>query len=341
MKKQLLIAAVAATMTSVAFADVSISGAAQVNYTTTDFDSATVTDTNAITHDFDLKITGKSGATTVVMDIENTDAAADAAADGTFTLTSATTGSQTVTSAKTDNELNVKNAYMTTSIAGVNVKMGTWYGTDSLLGNGSQTEDQVSLDTTISGVKVQYEDNMATSSITLSGTVAGVAVSHEIFDTKTDSSVSGSFGGVNVAYRSVADDRANSDKSSLEVSTEMQGVTLTYAEVDVDTANQGTSDDFFGEVAAVTAVTAANGVTAVTANANPMRDASGFGIKTSMAGNTLNLKSYEIGTTDYVKLVATRPLASGATVEATYLTIDSVTASEDNTSLDLELRVKF
>ena len=321
MKKQLLIAAVAATMTSVAFADISITGAAQVNYTNTDNDSGS--SSNTITHDFDLKITGKSGATSVVMDIENTDANADA---------SDVTTAAAVEDIKTDNELNVKNAYMSTSIAGVNVKMGTWYGTDSLLGNGSQTEDQVSLDTTISGVKVQYEDNMATSSITLSGTVAGVAVSHEIFDAKTDTSVSGSFGGVNVAYRSVADDRANSDKSSLEVSTEMQGVTLTYAKVDVDTANQGTSDAFFGEIGSAASGSTTN---------NDMQDASGFGIKTSMAGNTLDLKSYEVGTTDYIKLVATRPLASGATLEATYLTADAVAAASDKTSLDLELRVAF
>jgi hypothetical protein len=116
----------------------------------------------------------------------------------------------------------------------------------------------------------------------------------------------------------------------------MQGVTLTYAEVDVDTANQGTSDGFFGGVAAVAAVTEAVGVTAVAANANPMRDASGFGIKTSMAGNTLNLKSYSVGTQDFTKVVVTRALANGATVEGTYTDKDSV-----STTMDLELRVKF
>ena len=326
MKKQLLIAAVAATMTSVAMADISITGAAEVNYKTTDFDDASITDTNTISHDFDLKITGKSGATSIVMDIENTDANANAA---TTTIAASATEEavDALTVLKTANELNVKNAYMKTTIAGVNLKMGTWYGSDSLLANGGQTEDQVSLDTTFNGVKVQYEDNMSTSSVTLSGSVAGVEVSHEIFDTKTDSSVSGTFAGVNAMYRSVDSDTANSDKTALEISTEVQGVTLTYAEVDVDTANQGSSDAFFGTIG--------------DAGSDDMRDATGYGVKTAMAGNTLNLKSYEVGTTDYTKLVVTRPLASGATVEATYLTIDSTTATEDNTSLDLELRVKF
>jgi len=322
MKKQLLIAAVAATMTSVAMADVSISGAAQVNYTNTDNDNGT--STNAISHDFDLKITGKSGATTVVMDIENTDANANAA---TTTVAAVTTfvGAAATTVPKTANELNVKNAYIMTSIAGVNVKMGTWFNSDTLLGNATQTEDQVSLDTTISGVKVQYEDNMSSSSVTLSGSVAGVKVSHEIFDNKTDSSVSGSFGGVNVAYRDIdADADAADSKTSLEVSTEFQGVTATYADVDAGT-NGTTSDAFFGEITTAT----------------DMMEAQGFGLKTSMAGNTVNLKSYTLTNTssveqDYTKVVVTRPLANGATLEATYTDKDSV-----STALDLELRVKF
>jgi len=305
MKKQLLIAAVAATMASVSMADISITGAAQVNYTNTDNDDGT--SSNAISHDFDLKITGKSGATAVVMDIENVDANVDA----------------------TKAEMNVKNAYMTTSIAGVNLKAGSYFGTDSLLDNASQTADKLSLDTTISGVKVQYETagtNLNSSSVTLSGSVAGVALSHEIFDTKTDTSVSGSFGGVNVAYRDVdADADAADSKTSLEVSTEFQGVTATYANVDAGT-NGTTSDAFFGEITTAT----------------DMGEAEGFGVATAMAGNTVNLKSYTLtnATTraeqDYTKLVVTRPLANGATVEATYTDKDSV-----STSMDLELRVKF
>ena len=305
MKKQLLIAAVAATMASVSMADISITGAAQVNYTNTDNDDGT--SSNAISHDFDLKITGKSGATAVVMDIENVDANVDT----------------------TKAEMNVKNAYMTTSIAGVNLKAGSYFGTDSLLDNASQTADKLSLDTTISGVKVQYETagtNLNSSSVTLSGSVAGVALSHEIFDTKTDTSVSGSFGGVNVAYRDVdADADAADSKTSLEVSTEFQGVTATYANVDAGT-NGTTSDAFFGEITTAT----------------DMGEAEGFGVATAMAGNTVNLKSYTLtnATTraeqDYTKLVVTRPLANGSTLEATYTDKDSV-----STTMDLELRVKF
>jgi hypothetical protein len=259
------------------------------------------------------------------MDIENTDANADAADNGTVIVSGThATNTNSVTSAKTDNELNVKNAYMMTSIAGVNVKMGTWYGSDSLLGDGGQGEDQVSLDTTISGVKIQFEDNMSAQSVTLSGTVSGVKLSHEIHDTSTDTQVSGSFGGVNVAYRDVsADADAADSKTSLEVSTEMNGVTATYANVDAGTA--GTSSDaFFGTFAAA-----------------DMMEADGFGVKTSMAGYTVNLKSYKVTNTssaaqDYTKVIVTRALANGATVEGTYTDKDSV-----STTMDLELRVTF
>jgi hypothetical protein len=296
MKKQLLIAAVAATMASAAMADISISGAAQVNYVTTDFDAAGTADTNAISHDLDLKITGKSGATTVVMDIENLNGGA---AD----------------------TLNVKNVYMSTDIAGINAKIGTWYGSDSLLGNGGQTTDQVSLDTTISGVKIQYEDDMSTSSVTLSGSVAGVAISHEVFNAKTDTKVSGSFGGVNATYRSVNGDAANTDKTSLEVSTEVQGVTVTYANVDADAAGAGTtSDAFFGTFA----------------TGSEIKDAKGFGLSTSLAGNTVTFKSYEVDAQDYNKVVVNRALSNGTTFEAIYTDKDGV-----STALDLELKVSF
>jgi hypothetical protein len=62
MKKQLLIAAVAATMTSAAMADISITGGMKVNYKS--IETAGV-NANSISHETDLQVTGKSGATTV------------------------------------------------------------------------------------------------------------------------------------------------------------------------------------------------------------------------------------------------------------------------------------
>ena len=162
MKKQLLIAAVAATMGTAAIADISISGAAKVNWTDTDYTAAGTADTNTINHDVDWTIAGKSGDTGV---------------SATF---STTTAGAFVT----------ENVFLTTSIAGVNIKTGSFSGGDSMMGDGSRADGKISLDTTVSGVKVQFEDTDAAgnnSSITVSGSVSGVSVSHEIFDTKTDS----------------------------------------------------------------------------------------------------------------------------------------------------------
>jgi len=310
MKKQLLIAAVAATMTSAAFADISISGAAQVNWLNTDTTGAD--SVNTITHDIDLKVTGKSGDTTVVMDIQNTNAAGGDA---------------------NGNEMNVKNASLATSILGANVKMGTWYGSDSMLGNGGQTANQMSVDYSMSGVKVQYEFAAAgDESVTVSGTVAGVALSHESYqDGDSNTVVKGTFGGVTAEYRSFEQDietAGATDKNSLTLSTEVNGVTLTYAAIDVDGTGLTSTDAFFGE------------------NAN-LNQAEGFGASTSIAGNTVTVKMYDIkdvstqADDSTTKIIVKRDLASGATLEVTYADTDMGDARADKETLDVELRVSF
>ena len=289
MKKQLLIAAVAATMGTAAIADISISGAAKVNWTDTDYTAAGTADTNTINHDVDWTIAGKSGDTGV---------------SATFSTT-------------TKGAFVTENVFLTTSIAGVNIKTGSFSGGDSMMGDGSRADGKISLDTTISGVKVQFEDTDAAgnnSSITVSGSVSGVSVSHEIFDTKTDSSISGTFGGVTAKFRSVDSDTDTADMDSVLVSTEVQGVTLTYADVDANATHS--SDAFFGTVAAMT-------------------DASGFSAATSLAGNGVTFKSYEIDNVDHTKVIVNRPLANGSTFEATFH--DNGVAD----IIDLELAVKF
>jgi hypothetical protein len=310
MKKQLLIAAVAATMTSAAFADISISGAGQVNWLNTDTTGAD--SVNTITHDIDLKVTGKSGDTSVVLDIQNTSAAGGDA---------------------NGNEMNVKNASLATSILGANVKMGTWYGSDSMLGNGGQTANQMSVDYSMSGVKVQYEFAAAgDESVTVSGAVSGVALSHESYqDGDSNTVVSGTFGGVTAEYRSFEQDietAAATDKSSLTLSTEVNGVTLTYAAIDVDGTGLTSTDAFFGE------------------NAN-LNQAEGFGASTSIAGNTVTVKMIDIkdvstqADDSTTKIIVKRDLASGAILEVTYADTDMGDARADKETLDVELRISF
>ena len=314
MKKQLLIAAVAASMTSVAMADISIAGSGKLNYT--NVDNQTAADTNLFSTDLVVTLTGKSGDTSVVIKQEYND------------------------NANTDNTraMMTKSAYMASNIAGVNVKAGTWFSADSLLGNGTQSDGAFSADYTVEGVKVQYENKNTASGVestgswTVSGAVQGVSLSHEMHENAdTDTKVSGSVAGVDIAYRSYDSDTATSDKESIEVNYTTNGITLTYADVDVNSTGTTTSDAFFGT------------------QDSAVGDMTGFGISTAVAGNTVALKSYKINPTnaagavddEYTKVVVTRPLASGSTFEATYTDKDDKNSTANSTTLDLELSVKF
>jgi len=289
MKKQLLIAAVAASMTSVAMADVSITGTATAN-----INNVSGSDTT-YAHDLDLKITGKSGDTSAVIDLE--------------TLSSA-------------NSMDVKNAYMTTKVGGANIKIGDWTGSDSLLGNGTNDNtEQVSIDYTMGGVKVQWEDQGGSDSVTVSGTVGGVALSHEIFSTKTDTKVSASAAGVSVTYRKIDSDTNTDDQSSLELSTEVSGIKLGYAKID-NNADK-TSDAFFGTFDDATDA------------AKSIQDATGVSVGTAVAGNNVTFKALDIDGSDTNKLIINRPLAGG-TFEATFADPDG-----GDSSVDLELKVNF
>ena len=306
MKKQLIAAAVAATMASVATADISITGGAKVNYTNVDSETNS-NDTNTFKHDVDFTVVGKTGNTTTSMTVSNA-------------VTSGTT--------KQDG-LTVENVYVASKIGDVNVKMGQWAGSDTLLSDGSRSSGKFSADTTVGGVKIQFEDqNDSLSSVTLSGNIAGAAISHEIWSNKTDSKISGTVAGITGEYRSIDADAANSDAESLELSYTMNDVTLSYVDVDVDGTGTVSSDTWLGTVAAI-------------------NEASGFGASTSVAGNKVAIKSYDIKTSStasddsYTKIIVTRPLASGATFEATYTDLDSATAGSDSETLDLELAVKF
>jgi len=312
MKKQLLIAAVAATMTSVAMADISITGQMKVNSKTTDQNGS---NTNAISHEANLYIAGKSGGTDFHMELDSD--------SGDFSGTDAT--------------LRVEDVWMQTSIADVTLKAGTWNGTDSILSaDSARAAGKFAASTTAAGVGILVEGSSdANKTIKFSGDIAGVAASYKIEDTQDQVTLAGSVSGVDIAYHGVNSDTANSDKSSVKVSTTYNGVELSYAQADADTSATISGDSYFGDVAAY---------------ANPLiagDDISGFGIKASMAGNTVQAKAITVDATaaaddsDIVKLIVTRPLASGATLEVTYTDEDSVTAAMDKETLDVELAVKF
>jgi hypothetical protein len=287
MKKQLLIAAVAATFTSVAMADISISGAVKMNSTDGNY-----------THEADMTIAGKSGDTSVTVNLSLDNKGADQTAG-------------------TKAAVEVEDAYVTTSVAGVKVKMGGWRSGKNELGATSGISERVNVSTTFGGLSLAYEDNGSNNSTTIGGTLAGVSVSHKVNSTDasgTETKASGSIGGVSVKVHSKEIDSETSTSTIL--STDVQGVTLTYANTTAD-ADQA-QDGYIG----TTTIDGGDSATAI-------------GVKTSISGNTVQFKSITINGEDSTKVIVTRALAAGATFEATY------TDTDTDDSLDLELAVKF
>ena len=315
MKKQLLIAAVAATMTSVAIADISITGGMKANYKSTETAGVNA---NTITTETDLQVTGKTGGTTVYMELNHD------SSDGLSTA---------------DNpNFNVEDVWMKTSIAGATVKVGTWNGSDSLVSRDSdRAAGKFDVRTTVSGVTVIVDGSAdSNKNITFKGDVAGVAASYKIDDLGADEyKLSTTMNGVTVAYHNVddLDATASTGKSSLMVSGAVQGFNLTYAQAETDSGATIDSDSYFGDTTAF-ATTVAQG-----------SDISGFGISTKIAGNTVSAKSITVENTatdtDIVKFVVTRPLAAGATLEVQYTDEDTGTTASSRETFDVELAVKF
>ena len=230
MKKQLLIAAVAASMTSVAMADVSISG----NYkatVTAQADAATTT-----VQDLDMKIVAKgtAGTATLVLDGGN-GASSDNNAFGTVSQLS-----------------------MSTTILGLNAKMGDWKGTSGahgLLNKAGLSTGKVELSTTVAGVSVAAATTSTekNASVTLAGNVAGFDVKvQNATDSSRMISLSGDIAGVSVAMERTKQTGGTNTAYSISGST--SGLDITYAAAKINSTAAGTNqadDNIFGNIEAL------------------------------------------------------------------------------------------
>ena len=314
MKKQLLIAAVAATMGTAAIADISITGNMKVNYTNTDTNG---TVTNQVGHEANLALAGKNGNTSVHIEMALDDANKDATEQATVVL---------------------EDVHLTTMIGDVKLKTGTWNGSDTILDQDSaRTAGNYIVSTTMSGVALSVEGDTeeASTSVKVAGSVSGVALSYKAKATQDEVTVAGSVAGVDIAYANIDADAAASDKSSVSLNYSTNGFDLSYVNADADASAVISGDSYFGDVTTFETAMAAGD------------DISGFGVKTTLAGNTVQLKSFTMedysasADVDFIKVIATRALANGTTFEATYTDEDSTTAASDRETFDLELAVKF
>ena len=325
MKKQLLIAAVAATMTSAAIADISITGDAKFEY----FNSQTGTaaSTNKTNTEANLKIRAANGDTKVVMDLE----------------------ANTSGGANTAGALDIEDMYVTTKIGDISVKAGNYAtGTSALLGEideGGRATNKVTVSTKVAGATI-YAGNSAAAGVGQTAInnnmfagvkmdVAGMTVqAKKNSETVNSFGVAGSFSGVNVRLEQKNSDTANSDVTFGNVTTSMNGVELGYAWLDADSTElvgETDSSIFAVEMGGNSYATGSSQITA----------------KTSLAGNSVTFKSGKLddgiaaGTDlDYMQVSASRDLASGATATVTYTDKDA-TASTDTETLEIDLSVKF
>ena len=320
MKKQLLIAAVAATMASVAIADIAITGNAKFEYFNAQ--TGTAAATNTTNTEVNFSIAGKSGDTTVVANLEmNTHGA------GT---------------------MDIEDLYMTTKLGDFSVKAGNYAsGTSGILGeidNGGRASNKVTVSTTMGGVDLYIGNSAAAGSgatainnnmfAGASMTIAGVKVQAKKVDEDTDAfGISGSAGGVSYRLEQKSDTAANGDVTFGQISGSTNGIDLSYAWIDADKANMIAEDD--SSIFAVEAnIATATGVTQVSA-------------KTTIAGNTVTVKSGSVekgisatADLDFFQVSAVRSLASGATATVTY-TDKEATTTTDTETLEIDLSVKF
>jgi hypothetical protein len=327
--KKLIAAAVATSVSAVAFADLSITGSLKTNYTHKDYELNTgataQNDKDSFSTEGDLKILGKSGDSTVVMNFGNIDA-----------------------SSGNGNSPVAEDVYVTTKIGDINVKMGD-YDNGNNAYRASTRAQRASLSTSLGGFDIAYTNGNGTANggddyqddeVSVSTTLGGVKAKYTAKDSADAFSVSTTVGGVNVAYTADTPDAANKDRTVVELSTEVQGVGIKLGQVKAETGTTISGDSWMGDYES-------SGGLEFTPLAG--QDVTAVELSTSVAGNTvkfrnINVDGYATAGYDWSmnKVIVTRPLASGATLEVTYKDIqDDATTYTDVEVLDVELAVSF
>jgi len=328
MKKQIIAAAVAASVSAVAMADISITGNAKYEYDNTDNNGTT---TNTANTEVNLMFKGKSGDTSVVANLEfQSHGAVDTA--GTAGL------------------LDIEDLYMTTKVGDVTVKAGNYASSTSAhlgeIDNGGRASNKVTLGYTMGDISVYagnsgaagagdtaLDDNMFAGVVL--NNVMGNRVEIKKHNELQDSfGIRGAVGGVD--YRvETADHDTEGDTTFASLTTKVGGLTINYSTLDADNANALDEDD--------------SGIFALSTGHADNATATGqdqLWVSTDMQGTKLDIKAGSmekgISTTqdrDYTQVKATRKLASGATAIVTFTDQDMAAGSKEN--LEIELNVAF
>ena len=342
MKKQLIAAAVAASMSAVAMADVSITGNANYEYFhKTDGGSAGDVTSNYGDTEVNISIKGKSGDTSVVANLE-LDEAADAGTSG--------------------KGIDVEDLYISTKIGDVSVKAGDYASGTTALGGeideGGRATNKVALSTKVGPATVGYATSNSSSSgttfdndsssVSLSMPIAGMKLSvKEQSDSYTLVGLSGTQGGVNFRLENKDADASNSDVFFYQVGTKMGDLSVSVEGIDADAAGKVTETD--SSIFAQEMATVVSGTSTGRSNVDGVQQIT---LGTSIDGTAITLKAGSLKGTagyqdaDFMRVEAKRPLASGATLTVSYDDYDDAGVATSGTMYDtqlveIDLSVKF
>jgi hypothetical protein len=340
MKKQLIASAVAASMSAVAMADVSITGNANYEYFHTTTGGATETTQNKGDTEVNLSVVGKTGDTSVVANFELTGHGGDAA-DGTG--------------------IDIEDLYITTKVGDITVKAGDYASGTTALGgeidNGGRVTDKVALTMPVGPASVSFATSNGSgsgtptnafdgdgSSVTVTMPVAGQTIAiKEQSDSYTIVGAKGNLGGIDYRIENKDSDTASQDVLFYEVGTKIGDLNVSYAAIDADAASLVTENDsgvFARDMASgSTAHAGHDGISQVT-------------VATSVDGTAVKLRAGSLNgvatykDANFMEVMASRPLASGATLTVTYADYENANTSTsdtmyDNQVLEIDLSVKF
>jgi len=343
--KKLIAAAVATSVSAIAFADVSITGNANYEYFHKE-DSGY--NTNYADTEINLAVRGKSGDTTVVADFEVTNH-----------------GSAASTSSAA---LDVENTYLTTKIGDFNVKAGNYSSGTTALGGeidqGGRATNKLDISTKVGAATVGFaqaygqsaSDAGGTDSATVSASmdIAGVKVSvKEQSDSYTLMGAQGSVNGINFRVEQKDNDSSTvGDVLFYEIGSTFGGLDLSYAAIDADksVATASTAGSVTeGDSAIFAQELATDSDSKMKANVDGVNQITA---STTVDGTKLTLKVGEItgaaGFQDsaFSRVEAKRALAGGTTLTVSYDDYEDtgVTSSgtmSDTQLLEVDLSVKF
>ena len=316
MKKQLLIAAVAATLGTSAMADISITGDALMRYASTEDAGGSAADENQLDQRIRLKMVGTSGDTKVVMGLrtDNDEAAA------------ARTGGATAST----NGIETDYRFISTKVGGATVKVGEWWestglglvrkgqssGTNAVRVSGTVADVDLGLQGTVDGPEVVID-----ASTTIAGVKLGLE--HDTTDNTgyTDVTIKGKMADINYAAEIYQSDATASDADAhlVHLFTKIGGATVHLAaakwEADSGTARANNAKFSPLGVSILGTATGINGELAVgNVNAGTTEDkVTGARVDFNMAGNSIQLAAgnLEVGTVDksFTDIIVTRDLA--------------------------------